>query len=222
MQIGASFGITPDFEVGAIVLPIQFNNGAGYGGSFVGEESDLAQPTIYGTFRFFHGNAIELGARLAIQIVVPKQIVVPNASLSTAAGAVISPSMPLLVHIGKVARLDAAVGFKITVSSTGGPGGGTQVGLDIPVSVAFNIIEPLHVGASTGVHIDYFSIPGHSTLIPLGIFAGYAIGEKRPIVDIDPFFSFYEFVTPGGGLLGDTFNPGIFITGVSARGYIYL
>jgi hypothetical protein len=41
-------------------------------------------------------------------------------------------------------------------------------------------------------------------------------------VHVDPFFSFYDFVTPGGGLLGDKVNPGIFVAGVSARGYVYL
>ena len=72
-----------------------------------------------------------------------------------------------------------------------------------------------------GVRVEDFGKGGETTFIPLGVFAGYAIGEKKPIVDIDPFFSFYQFITPGGGTLGNKANPGLFVAGVSARGYIY-
>jgi hypothetical protein len=214
MQIGASFGITPDFEVGAIVVPIQFNNGAGYGGFFVGEEGELAEPTLFATYRFLHTEAIDLGARLAIQIVIPSD--------GSGAGAIIEPSVPLLVHLGKVARLDAALGFRIAAGGATGVGGSSvAVGLGIPASVAFDIIPPLHVGVSTGVFVDNFSQAGDTARIPLGVFAGYAIGDKRPIVDIDPFFSFFDFITPGVPSPGDKINPGIFIAGVSAKGYFY-
>ncbi len=221
MQIGASFGITKDLEVGAVVLPIQFNQGAGYGGLFVGEEASLAQPTIFGTFRFLHTEALELGVRLRIQFLVPSD------SLGLGAGAIIEPSVPLLLHIGKIGRLDAELGLPITAASASDPVTGTKsthaaVGLDLPLKLAFDIIEPLHIGVSTGIRVDDFSDAGTTAAIPLGVFMGYAIGEKRPLIDIDPFFSFFDFITPGGGLFGDKINPGIFVFGISARGYIYL
>jgi hypothetical protein len=226
MQIGASFGILPNLEVGAIVLPIQFNNGAGYGTlpsplGFVGEEGKSGNPSVFATFRFLHLESLDLGARLWIQIYTPHS--------GLGAGALIEPSVPLLLHIGKIGRFDAELGLPILVApSTAAAGtlGGTSstqvsVGLDLPLKLAFDIIEPLHVGVSTGLRVDDFSQAGESTAIPLGVFMGYAVGEKRPLIDIDPFFSFFDFITPGGGLFGDKINPGVFVVGVNARGYFY-
>jgi hypothetical protein len=219
MQIGATFGITDNIEVGTILVPVQFNNGAGFGAvpvvGFVGEEGTPGYLSFYGTFRFLHTEMLDLGARLRVEIVT-----------NSVTGAVIEPSVPLLLHIGKIGRLDAELGIPITVLSTSasfGVVGGTQVaaGLDVPIKLAFDIIEPLHVGVSTGVKVDDFSQAGASTAIPLGVFMGYAIGEKRPLIDIDPFFNFYQFITPGDGLFDHKVNPGVFVVGVSARGYVY-
>jgi hypothetical protein len=214
MQIGASFGITKDLEVGAIVLPIQFNNGAGYGGAFVGEEAILANPMLFATYRFLHERNFDLGARLRMEFIVPR--------LGLGAGAIIEPSVPFLLHIGERMRFDAEVGIPIAVAPDETTGKShAAIGLDVPLRLSFDIIEPLHVGVSTGVRVEDFGHPKESAVVPLGIFMGYAIGEKKPIVDIDPFFSFFEFITPGGGIGGDKVNPGIFVAGVSARGYIY-
>ncbi len=208
MQIGAAFGITNDLEVGAIVLPVMFTPVGGYGGPFVGEEGTVGEPTIYGTYRFLNREAFDLGVRLRVQFLVPIS--------GSGAGAIIEPSVPFLLHIGKKLRFDAEVGLPIEAVS-----GHAGVGLDVPLRLAFDIIEPLHVGVSTGLVVDDFTDAGTTTRIPLGVFFGYAVGEKRPIVDIDPFFSFFQFITPGGGPLGDTVNPGLFVAGVSARGYFY-
>ncbi len=217
MQIGAAFGITKDLEVGAIVLPIQFNGGGGYGGLFVGDET-VGEPQAYATFRFLHLDMLDVGARVRIYGIPPHG--------GLPGGAILEPSIPLLLHIGKLARLDAELGVPITIVSSTAPTApgsnenGVHAGLDLPIRLAFDIIEPLHVGVSTGVHVDDFS-EGSQTAIPLGVFAGYAIGEKRPLIDIDPFFSFYEFITPGGGPVGDKANPGLFVVGVNAKGYLY-
>ncbi|HUD81895.1 MAG TPA: hypothetical protein VMQ67_00265, partial [Candidatus Saccharimonadales bacterium] len=75
-------------------------------------------------------------------------------------------------------------------------------------------------------HLDGIPIPNTWSAdelhVPLGIFSGSAVGEKRPIVNIDPFFSFYNFLSPSVGVDGmDKANPGLFTVGVNARGYIY-
>jgi hypothetical protein len=224
IQLGASFGITDNIEVGAVLLPIQFNNGAGYGGYFLGEEGALAQPSVFATFRFFHQQPIEIGARLLVQFLVPRS--------GLGAGALIEPSLPLLVHIGKIGRFDAEVGVPIRV--VGGTTVGTvttgttaEVGLDVPLRLAFDIIEPLHIGLNTGLVIEDFGHAADTTAIPLGIFMGYAVGQKKPLVDIDPFFSWFQFLTPGATAdplipgSGDKVRPGHFVVGVNARGYIY-
>jgi len=216
MQIGASFGITNDLEVGAIVLPILFSPAGGYGAPFLGEEGHYGEPTLYATYRFLHKEDFDLGVRLNIQIFVPEY--------GLGAGAIIEPSVPFLLHIGKRMRFDAEVGIPIIAGGGNGFTGatGATAGLDVPLRLAFDIIEPLHVGVNTGFVVDDFRAAGDSTRIPLGVFFGYAVGEKRPIVDIDPFFNFADFITPGGGPFGDKVNPGVFVTGVAARGYFYL
>ena len=220
MQFGASFGITKDLEVGAVVLPIQLNNGAGFGGDFVGEEGAVLGPTLFATYRFLHNEKFALGARLRVQFIVPRN--------GLGAGSIITPSVPLLLHIGKIGRFDAELGLPISVVSASDAadplaGNTTEVhiGLDIPLRLAFDIIEPLHIGVSSGVAIEDFGHAGESARIPLGVFFGYAVGHNKPIVDIDPFFSFFDFLTPGGGPFGDKVNPGVFVMGVNARGYLY-
>jgi hypothetical protein len=210
MALAATFGITSDFEVGAVVAPIEFAPTAAYG-----------DPQIFATYRFLHQKDFDLGARLRTTLITPHE--------GEAAGVVITPSVPFLLHIGKIARFDAEVGVPIVIygSTTLGPGftmaSHVAVGLDVPLALAFDIIEPLHVGVSTGVGIGDLGHPKETTVIPLGIFLGYAIGHGRPILDIDPFFTFVDFITPGGELgSGDRINPGIFVGGVSLRGYIYL
>jgi hypothetical protein len=116
-------------------------------------------------------------------------------------------------------RLDASVGIPIRAGGEVASGSSAAVGLEVPVAFSFDIIEPLHVGVNTGLIVDDFSAAGDTTGIPLGIFGGYAIGDKRPIVDIDPFFNFFSFITPGSPI--GVAQPGIFTVGVSARGYIY-
>jgi hypothetical protein len=151
MQIGASFGITNDIEVGALFLPIQFNNGAGYGGEFLGGAGNLVEPSVFATFRFFHSDVVDIGARLRLQFLVPRG--------TFPAAAIIEPSLPLVVHIGKIARFDAEVGIPIYVRSEQATTTTAVVGtagLDVPLRLAFDIIEPLHVGLSTGVVVENF------------------------------------------------------------------
>jgi hypothetical protein len=224
IQLGASFGITDSFEIGAVVLPIQFNSPAGYGGIFTGEEGTIAQPTIYATFRFLHLNLADIGARLRVAFLVPQA--------GVGAGALVEPSVPLLVHLGKVARLDAELGIPISVAGsttvvtlTGTTAVATKVsvGVDIPVRFALDITEHVHLGLNSGVIVDDFGDAANTARIPLGIFGGYAIGEHRPILDIDPFFGFPFLIAPGVDGPGTSkFNPSFFATGVNLRGYLYL
>jgi hypothetical protein len=222
MMLGASFGITKDAEIGAILIPVQFNESAGFGGLFYGDERIQAQPSVFATYRFLNREPVELGARLLVQFLVPRT--------GLGAGVRIEPSVPLLVHIGKIGRFDAEVGVPITVEGSRTEitnGVSTAVasqayaGIDVPVRIAFDIIEPLHIGLNTGLVIEDFGHAGETTAIPLGLFTGYAVGQKKPIVDIDAFFSWFDFITPGGGPFGDKVNPGLFVVGLKATGYVY-
>jgi hypothetical protein len=211
LNVGATFGITRNWEVGAFVLPLEFTPSVTYGSTYV-PESNLQ---VFSTFRFLHAGVFEMGARLRAYFIT-----------TTGAGVEIVPSVPMIIHLGKFGRIDAEVAVPIV--GRGSVGGGSSAGLSVPISVAFDIIEPLHVGVSTGVQILNFSDASDTFFIPLGFFAGYAIGNKRPLLDIDVSFQWTEFIAPLVATNADpaasgpsTFNGGSFTAGISAKGYFY-
>ena len=206
LEAGAHFGITDDFEVGAIALPIRFAPNFGYG-----------NPRVEATYRFLKGD-FEMGARLGINFI----------TLSGAGGVVMEPGLPMLFHLGPSARLDLGV-FLPLAFGTGGTIAGvptsasssTVVGLRVPVRFTYNIIPEFHIGAETGLGINDFGHAGSTLYVPLGVVAGYAIpGEKGPLLDLDPYFGFPLFATPGDN--NDKINAGFIQAGLTAKLYLYL
>lgn len=208
INIGAAFGITKDLEVGAFILPLRFAPKVTYGSA---PDDAAANLQFFGTFRFFNNHFVEIGARLRLYAIT-----------QDFKGAQITPSVPFRFHLHKRVSLDAEVAIPITAA---GDGYGAHVGLNVPLALAVDIIEPLHVGVRTGLQVFDFNPNGGSVgnyvYIPLGFFAGFAIGGKRPIVDIDAFFQWDRFATPGGSLGGDKIVAGDFQTGLAVRGYFY-
>ncbi|APR82913.1 Hypothetical protein A7982_08262 [Minicystis rosea] len=211
INIGASFGITRDLEVGALFLPVQFAPRVAYGLA-AGAQGNLQ---FFGTYRFVRHRDIEVGVRIRTSIIT-----------EPGAGAIIEGSIPLLFHFGRGVRLDAELGVPITVaaSNLATPNAPTQtyVGINLPLALSFNVIAPLYLGVKTGIVIDDLTRPKEFASIPLGIYMGYSIGRDKPILDLVPFFTWSRFLTPGGGLGNERVNAGLFTTGITARGYIYL
>jgi hypothetical protein len=204
INLGASFGITKDLEVGAFVLPLQFSPTVSYG-SGTEPASNLQ---LFGTYRFFHNKQIEVGGRLRAYIITDLGV-----------GAQFTPSVPLLVHLSQKLRLDVEVAVPISALK----GVGVHLGLNVPVALSIDIIEPLHIGARTGLQIDDLGggSVGKRFYVPLGLFAGYALGGKKPFLDIDGFFQFNHFAAPGSGAGADKIVAGDFQTGLAVRGYFY-
>ena len=220
VSVGASFGITDDLTVRAQVLPLQLAGGSGfhYGQTSGFYGVDNPGPGVGATYRFLRGD-FEVGGSLDLNLI----------TLSGASGVVITPGVPVRIHVGKSIRIDTGAYLPITRASIDGSGafgapssiGASGTGLVIPASFLYDITEPLHVGVATGFQINDFSDVGNNTAIPLGIFAGYAIGGKDgPVLDIDPFFNFYELFTPGN-VAGAT-NGGAYVFGLSVGGFLYL
>lgn len=206
LDLGAHFGILDDLEVGAVVLPIKLSPDFGY-----------ENPLLEATFRFLKGK-VELGARLRTTFVTQKG----------AGGAVVEAGMPVLVHVSEAARIDTGVYVPMSFGSGvsfGGEfsGGKTAIALRVPFQFIYDVIPALHIGAQTGFAIADFSDAGHKIYVPLGFVAGYAIGnEKGPLVDIDPYFTFPYFLTPGEPSPGDKVNSGIWQTGLAVTVFLYL
>jgi hypothetical protein len=222
VDIGATFGITDDFEVRALVLPLQLDGPAGNRFHY-GQTSEQRGPSVGATYRFVRG-VVELGAGLDVRGLTAQAV----------SGVVIIPDLALRIHGGKKVRIDLGAQFNITrasstanaicattpCSSTGESTPANNVRFAAPLSALYNIIDAIDIGVTTGLTINNLSDVKTSTGIPVGLFAGYAIaGKQGPILDIEPFFTFPYLVMPG---LTPVTNSGEYVIGVNFAGYIYL
>jgi hypothetical protein len=220
--LAATFGITDDLEVRALVLPLQLAGPPGNGFHY-GETSENRGPSVGATYRFVRG-VVELGAGLDIRGLTALGI----------SGVAIIPDLALRIHAGKKVRIDIGAQLNITRASStadmlcvptpcvasGASVPANMVRLAVPLSALYNIIDAIDVGVTTGLTIDNFSEWKTSTGIPVGIFAGYAIaGRQGPILDIEPFFTFPYLVMPW---TSPVTNSGEYVVGLNLGGFIYL
>jgi hypothetical protein len=208
----AQFSILDDLTVRATVVPLQLSPTFRYG------NVDNPGPTVGATYRFLRGD-VEIGVSADLGV-----------TTYLVTGLYFDPGLPVHIHFGTRARLDTGVFLPvqtvpgIPAPGSPAPGNVTEVGVSVPVRLAVDIIEPLHVGVSTGFQTA-FNPPkpvtvGDTAGVPLGVFGGYAIaGAKGPIVDIDPFFSWFQFIS---GVPGNTVDAKDFEVGVAVTGYLYL
>jgi hypothetical protein len=212
LAILAGYSITDDFGVRATVVPLEFNSPFAYLG-----------PAVGATYRFLKGD-FEMGvaADLTVQTCGTAGCYNPQYGPGNGAGVVFVPSVPMHLHFGKKARLDVQPGIPIA-----NVGAGTTVGLAVPVQFAYDIVEPLHVGAMTGVNVNFVApngaTVGDTFAIPAGVFGGYAIaGKDGPMLDIDPFVLWPVLFTPASQT-GFGKADGAFVdVGVNVTYYLYL
>jgi hypothetical protein len=194
----SAFGITDDFEVRALFLPLQlaapFNGGVQYGETF-----RVVGPGVGASYRFVRGR-FELGIGVDARVYT-----IPNTT-----GFTVAPTVPLRFHATDAVRIDLTPTIEfVHYSAKSGyaafgnagvilPAGDvTETRLFLPVKFVYNITESVHLGANSGVTIYYLDRPGDLTGVPLGVFGGYAMGSATgPLVDVDPYFTFpYFFAT---------------------------
>jgi hypothetical protein len=194
---GLGFGITEDLEVRASIGTLRF-----------APELQYLEPRVGVTFRFVGAEQFNMGIRAETTAL----------TLPGEAGVRIEASLPLLVRLGDSARLDLAPGAPITIQEQRA----VSFGLNVPVGFAFQIVDAIHVGARTSANITDFSNPGENLVIPLGFFAGVSLGSERPIVELNPYFTWNEFSRPGAKFDNDKVNIEKFSAGLTARLYLYL
>lgn len=197
LSVGAGFGITDDLELRASVGTIR-----------IAPKFEYLDPRVGVTYRFVGAEQFNLGIRAeATALVLPGE-----------GGVRLEASLPFLVRLGSSARMDFAPGAPITIQEKKA----TSFGLNVPFAFAFQIVEPIHIGARTSVQITDFSSPGENLTIPLGFFLGISLGSERPIVEIDPYFTWTEFAKPGAKFDNDKVSIEKFSAGATARLYLYL
>jgi hypothetical protein len=192
LDAGASFGILDDLTVYA--QPLTMLIGVADGGSEV----------WYGTFRlgaiyrFLSTEVVDIGGQFEFG--------------ATGASDTIhlTGKLPVLLRFADLVRIDTGLALSGYFSTQGGgaAGGLAQIGTGstplgpngagIPVSVSFQLAEPVFLGLDTGFGIADFEDAGDSMFMPLGAHVGGTIAsDDRPIVDLVGRFNFPAFLVSG-------------------------
>jgi hypothetical protein len=204
VAIGASMGIVENIEVGAVVVPLQVLPDVAYG-----------DPSVHGTFRFVKG-AFELAGYINTTFIthtgVAPDVTLPV--LNQSAGVLLQPGLVSRIHMGGHGKLDIGATVPIQLGSAV-----HDIGLNVPVELAFNLAEFFYLGANSGFGITNVKSPGLNSYVPLGLLAGFSIGSSdKPVVDIGGLFRWPQFANPGKSHAIDTTD---FQVGLSAAAYIY-
>lgn len=197
LSVGALVGITDDLEVRGSVGTIR-----------IAPKFEYLEPRIGVTYRFVGAEQLNMGIRAEITAL----------TLPGEGGVRMEASLPFLVRLGSSARMDFAPGAPVTIQENKA----AAFGLNAPFAFAFQIVEPIHIGARTSVRITDFADPLGNLVIPLGFFLGISLGSERPIVEINPYFTWTEFATPGAKAPNDPISIETFTAGASARIYLFL
>jgi len=229
LAVGSGYSFTDDFGFRATVFVLQFN-----------APFQLASAGMGATYRFVKGR-FEAGLALDWIYQAP-------ANDNGDAGMVILPSVPLHFHLGRSVRLDVTPTLPISTAGIYIPPavaegrGKTTLGLGAPVQFAFQIVEQLHLGLTTGFDFTFnpdstnVTAPnpnpppantplrfGDTFYVPLGFQIGVAVpGPHGPILDMTPFFEWPELLVPGARAGVNAVQPGIWLTGVNFTTYFYL
>lgn len=198
VMAGFGFGILDSLEVRASLGTLR-----------IAPKVEYYEPKLAVTFRFVGADAFNMGVRAEATML--------NRSAEEE-GARLQGSLPFLIRFGSSARLDFAPGALITFQEEKE----MAFGVNVPVSFAFQMVEALHFGAQTSAYIENFDNPGESLVIPLGFFLGVSLGSTRPMIEIDPYFTWTEFSRPGAELDNDKVSVEKFSAGATLRFYLYL
>ncbi len=222
MQLGAGYSITDDLAVRGTAFVLQFNDPA-----------QLAEAGLGFTYRFIRGQ-FEMGVAVDWVYQTPSNI---NAFVGVGApGQDIIPALPMRFHFGHVVRMDLTPSLPLSTAGIyipyfGGVGGGkTTMGLDVPLTFNFQLLDQLHIDVGTGLNMTFnpdSAIPGTDFgdffSIPFGFDLGMSVpGTKGPVLDMTPFFVWPSLLVPGvqNGLNG--VQSGVWVTGIDFRAYFYL
>jgi hypothetical protein len=196
LAFGAALGVTDDVEVEALAAPLQLWPSVTYG------QLDQPGPRAGITYRAVGGNA-----EVALHV-DGTAITLPRSS-----GAIVRPGFLVREHAGTKLRIDSGVFLRATIAHT------TSVGLEAPFALSVDVAPPVHIGFRTGLSLDTFDAP-LGLDVPLGVFAGYAIGGKDgALLDIDPFFLWPQLLTLATQSQSTTST---FQVGIDIRWFLYL
>jgi hypothetical protein len=202
MNVGATIGLAPNFEVQSTFLPIEMSPNQQYG-----------SPEFAATLRLTRGQQ-ELGARMSLTLNTVPVVTFKKEGLNTVKdtsirveSATFEPGFPLILRFNHKARLDTGIFADITTGQrveTPLANGNvlkspdTVVGMKLPLDLSVATAKNAYIGIGSGFKIDDLRQSAASFSIPLKLYAGYSWGTRRhPYVDIVPYVSWDHLITPG-------------------------
>lgn len=157
---GLGAGVTDDFELGAMVMPLRLAPDFEYGDRGFGLPPAVTpwfghnRPSIYGRYRFVEGE-VEVGLDVHFVLPAPKPFQ-------------LAVGIPFLFRISDVVRIDT--GFYIVSDFD------DDTDAFVPLVLAIQATPRFFLGVDTG-----FYVPGPA--IPIGFFMGYTAGDA-PTADL--------------------------------------
>jgi hypothetical protein len=164
---GISFGLTEDWEAGALFIPVQFS-----------PSLSLANVTAFVT-RGFRFQAFDFGLRLSFQA--------PSLKAYDLRDWGFNPGVPFLYRAGAF-RLDGGVFVPISTSDG-------NVGLNFPVRASVSVSPRFFFGLESGF-VEPRLDAGHEAAVPLGVLAGYTELFGSKVVDFTAEFAWDDFWLP--------------------------
>jgi hypothetical protein len=215
LDLSVALGITDWLVVRATVLPLQLSP------FHYGEDSEYVGPRAGATIRFLKG-VVEMGLSADAG----------PYTLQNITGVVIEPGIPVYIHASKKTRISTGLDLTIrdykqtvrlvaanTVVGTETSQSFTSETLQIPVAVLYNIVDTFYVSANSGVE-HVFRSSNQVTQIPVGVAAAYTIaGKQGPLLQLEPFFTFFSILTPGSS---DATHTASWRLGLNVDAYFYL
>jgi hypothetical protein len=164
---GLAFGLTEDWEAGALFVPVQF-----------APDLRLSNVTVFVT-RGLRFPAWELGFRFSFQS--------PSLKTYEASAWNLNPGLPVAYHAGPF-RLDAGVYVPIASRDW-------VVGLNVPVRATLNATPRFFFALESGLVEPRFDRT-HDELVPLSVLGGYTELFGSRLVDFTATFGWDSFLRP--------------------------
>jgi hypothetical protein len=164
---GVAFGLTKDWEAGALFLPFRF-----------APDFTFSSITVFIT-RGFRFKNWDTGVRVLFQT--------PYKNSEGERVWQLNPSVPFLFR-GETFRLDTAVVLPFASRDW-------RLGLSVPVRASVNLDPHVFMGLETGFAKPNFS-DAHDLTLPLGALTGYTALFGSRVVDFTGLFSWDHFLAP--------------------------
>lgn len=181
---GVGFGLTEDWEAGALFLPFQF-----------APHFTFSNITVFITrgFRFKH---FDFGFRYSFQT--------PHKDSGGGRVWDMNPSVPFLFRLGRV-RLDTGVFVPFATRDW-------WIGVNVPLRVSVSVTPHVFVAGESGFVVPRFEDP-HRTTVPLGGMLGYTALFGSKVVDFTAMFSWDSFYRPSPTDGANSVEPGAYRVG---------